>query len=546
MKRFYLFEVFASIMTLSLLLAACGITINPQASPYPPAETTKPSQPENATSTAEPDSPTPTGNIQASPTFTPAAIPLSYLVCPPSTCSIARAWQVGGEQPLELKIPDFGFSHYDANQKTMKVLHASQFPDHGAGPANLSVGDLLVYDIITQEDQVIFPEQNIVEALWAPNGQDFVYLKATDSTYELRWRSAAGEDRLLTTDVSPTFSISPDGQQVVFTRETGYKVGQPGVYIVSTDGSGERQIGFSDRQGSGGISDQPLWSLDGKYVLLPVSYITAPLRSVLLATDGSVEQPLVYGEGVPAQFTEQEFVPNLWLPDGEHVLGVQFAGMMSPPYAQEVAIGRLDRSSGKITNLVPVSWGALSAFAWETPGQRAWLIGDDGTLKFLDLNAPNPLPASCKVAGERLFVNPTMRYCLSHPNDVNIQAYEYERPLFLGPALDDSIEPLQSRLWIETENVPQDSQLANLVDTFIASQPQGEPAITRQSFTLGGKPAELLDNVPGQLFSRVLLSYHDGRLYKLWFNPVDLSVLDVLPDVERLFIAVTSSFAFLP
>ena len=116
----------------------------------------------------------------------------------------------------------------------------------------------------------------------------------------------------------------------------------------------------------------------------------------------------------------------------------------------------------------------------------------------------------------------------------------------MGPALDDSIEPLQSRLWIETEDVPQDSQLANLVDAFIASQPQGDPAITRQPFTLGGEPAELLDNVPGQLFSRVLLSYHDGRLYKLWFNPVDISVPDVLPDVERLFIAVTSSFAFLP
>lgn len=546
MRRSPVLQVIASIVVLSLFMTACGIATNPQPTPIAQAETPITTQIAGSTSTAEPVQPQPGGEVLASPTFTPAVISLSYLVCPPASCSIARAWQIGGEQPLELKIPEFGFSHYDASQVSMKVLHASQFPDHGAGPANLSVGDLLVYDIRTQEDQVIFPEQNVVEALWAPNGQDFAYLKATESTYELRWRTATGEDRLLAVDVSPTFSISPDGQQVVFTRETGYKVGTPGVYIVSIDGTGERQIGSSDRQGSGGISDMPLWSPDGKYILLPVSYITAPLRSVLIATDGSGEHPLSYGEGVPSQFTEQEFVPNLWLPDGQHVLGVQFAGMMSPPYGQEAAIGRIDLSSGQITEITPVTWGALTAFAWETPGQRAWLMRDDGSLRLLDFNSPNPIPASCKVAGEQLYVNPTKNYCFSHPKDVNIQAYEYERPLFLGPALEDSIEPLQSRLWVETEDVPQDSQLTDLVDAFIANQPQGEPAITRQPFTLGGEPAELLDYVPGQLFSRVLLSYHNGRLYKLWFNPVDPAVPEVQPEVERLFLTVTGSFAFMP
>ena len=81
-------------------------------------------------------------------------------------------------------------------------------------------------------------------------------------------------------------------------------------------------------------------------------------------------------------------------------------------------------------------------------------------------------------------------------------------------------------MWVEANPLQPGTELSQAVGEFIASQPQGDPGITRQPFTLGGQPAELLENVPGQLFSRVILAVHNDQLYQLWFNPVDASVPD--------------------
>jgi hypothetical protein len=101
-------------------------------------------------------------------------------------------------------------------------------------------------------------------------------------------------------------------------------------------------------------------------------------------------------------------------------------------------------------------------------------------------------------------------------------------------------------LWIETTPLAEGVELAQAVDELIAGLPAGTPAITRQAAVLGGMPAEILENVPGQLFSRVAVVAQNGMLYQLWFNPMDSSVPIVLPDVERLFQAVSGSFSFLP
>jgi hypothetical protein len=505
------------------------------------AATTQPTPPTSAPTL--PPSPTP---VPPTPTPSPTPLPARYWVFPPYGSGGSQAWQIDNGQASPIVLPDLGFNQYDHSAEFGKVLHSSRFPEHGAGPANLSVGDLWSYDVVTKQDQQIFTDENIVEATFVPGSQDIVYLLATPTTYELHWRTAGGADRLLATDVSPTFSVSPDGGSVAFTRETGYKVGTPGVYIVSQDGTGERKIGSTDRGGTGSISDMPIWSPDGKYILLPVSSADVPTHWVLLKTDGSAEMKVTLGPNVPPQFKELDLAFTLWLPDSQKVLVSQVRGMAGTPGAEQTGVASLNLDTGEVTEITPLAFGPLTPWQWETPGKVAWAVDENNDLVKLDLDHPRPLPSTCLVSGEQVFVNSSKGYCFAYPQDVTIQAYEYERPLFLGPPLDQSTEPLQSRLWVEANAVPAGTDLNKAVDDFVAGLPTGITPPPRQETTLGGEPAVILEMVPGQLFSRVVLALHDGRLYQLWFNPVDPSVPDVKPDVEKLYQAVTSSFSYIP
>jgi len=527
----------------SSILTACSSTARVLSIPSSSTETL-PAATIVPSPTGLPPTRAPTSTPTAEPTQTP--LPARYWVFPPYGAAGVKAWQIDGDLVTELSLPDLANNQYDHSPVTGKLLHSSQFAGKGAGPANLAVSDLWIYDIQAKQDQLVFQDQNIVEAVWAPNGQDFAYLLATPTTYELHWRTASGEDRLLVSDVAPTFRVSPDGKSIAFTRESGYKVGMPGVFIVPVDGGPERKIGSVDRMGMGSIGDLPLWSPDGQYILLPVSSPDTPVRWTLIKTDGSAELPVQPRPDVVDWFNHMDYAFSLWLPDSQHVLGYHIQGQVGPPNGQETFIAAMDLSSGQVTTVKQVDFGSSFPIMWEKPGHIAWMMTDAGDLARLDLDNPTPLPQTCKVNGEQLFVNPYKGYCFSYPQDVTIQAYEYERPLFLGTPLDQSVEPLQSRLWVEVTPLASGADLKAAVEQFIAGQPQGDPAITRQSITLGGEPAELLDNVPGQLFSRVALAVHNDKLYALWFNPIDSSVQSVQPDVERLYQAVTKSFAFLP
>ena len=111
---------------------------------------------------------------------------------------------------------------------------------------------------------------------------------ATDSTYELRWRGPNGEDTLLASDVAFTFSISPNGDKVAFTRESNYDLpGQPGLYVVDVASGEEQMLSDVDRAGSGSIEDKPAWSPSGQHVLLPTYGTTGGPGLLRSALDGS-------------------------------------------------------------------------------------------------------------------------------------------------------------------------------------------------------------------------------------------------------------------
>ncbi len=166
----------------------------------------------------------------------------------------------------------------------------------GAGPGNIAVGKLFLVNVDTGELEVIFSD-NVVAAGWAPNGLDFAYILATDETYELRWRTAAGDDRLLAVDVPHSLRVSPDGRTVAFTRESHYELPNtvPGLYVVEIETGIETQASALDRAGYGGsgLFWKPQWTPDSSQLFLYASQdedrapVPHPAGYVWAAVDGS-------------------------------------------------------------------------------------------------------------------------------------------------------------------------------------------------------------------------------------------------------------------
>ncbi|MCB8939382.1 MAG: hypothetical protein H6655_13295 [Ardenticatenaceae bacterium] len=269
----------------------------------------------------------------------------------------------------------------------------------GAGPGNLAVGQLFIVNVATEEVEIV--ADNVVSAGWAPNGLDFAYILATPETYELRWRTAAGEDKLLAVDVPHTLKVSPDGRFVAFTRESWYEVDgtPPGLYVVEIETGIETQISPLDRAGYGGTG--LYWKPDGSHVFLFATgnddRAETPHEEgyAWAATDGSfqhflpvsafkaffVGEPLSNSElvrcvGGPALFAANQIV----LPVGE----CPAFGPANPETAQ-FAVFALDPQSGEVrlTAVLPTP-NTAQLLTWDTPGESVFVL-DEGEVTSVEI-----------------------------------------------------------------------------------------------------------------------------------------------------------------
>jgi len=160
--------------------------------------------------------------------------------------------------------------------------------------------------------------------------------------------------------------------------------------------------------------------------------------------------------------------------------------------------------------------------------------------------ADGRVPDSCRIEGYERYIDPENRYCFAYPPEFSAGEFSPGQPGIFGPALDQSIEPLAAMLGIEADPVSTGSDLSELTDAFLSEYANlAAPPITRTSFELGGEPAELLEVVPGREGSRDVLVLHNSVLYRLLFMPSVRDFPQAESDVEALFDAVTTSFAFL-
>ncbi|MDQ2692450.1 MAG: hypothetical protein M3Y68_10495, partial [Chloroflexota bacterium] len=156
------------------------------------------------------------------------------------------------------------------------------------------------------------------------------------------------------------------------------------------------------------------------------------------------------------------------------------------------------------------------------------------------------LPLTCQVTDLGVYVDEKWGYCFAYPGTFTLdQSRAAEGIITLsGPGLEDSANPARVSLEITAQVAPHQSGLTPLVDAYQRSLGETPIPIGREIGMLGGKPAEILDPVPGLLSSRVLIALNEDVLFTLRFHPSDLDLAK--PALEALNQTVTGSFAFLP
>ena len=288
-----------------------------------------------------------------------------------------QAWELGPGEPLRTNLPVSVGSFYGFSPVTNRILYAAVFSDHGAGPDTIAVSDLAIYDPTTGASTALLTD-NVVEALWAPNGHDLAYILATPETYELRWRTEAGDDRLLARDVTFNWSIAPSGEAVAFTRESRYSLTQdPGLYVVLVADTAEVRVSDADAQGFGSVSDQPIWSADSAWVALPL-WATAEPSLSLAHADGSGALDLQIDPALESEWWATAAIPNfLWFPDGERIVATSAVSQGEMGGPSPLVVYELDLEQGLLHDGVLVAEiGAL--IGWDVPGQSVWVTSIDG------------------------------------------------------------------------------------------------------------------------------------------------------------------------
>ncbi|HSM71247.1 MAG TPA: hypothetical protein VK851_06860 [Anaerolineales bacterium] len=139
-----------------------------------------------------------------------------------------------------------------------------------------------------------------------------------------------------------------------------------------------------------------------------------------------------------------------------------------------------------------------------------------------------------------LFSSDRLGLCFSYPEGYTQLPYE-DTVQIIGPELPPS--DLRGLFWLEK------SDSYNRTAEKIADQEMTYAAglnVDRWTVTLDGEQAVVLDGMPGQDFQRRVYVVHQQTLYILAFMPTRSENKDASDQMEALYAAVTSSWAWSP
>jgi serine/threonine protein kinase len=165
--------------------------------------------------------------------------------------------------------------------------------------------------------EVLVPARTRYEGLsFSPDGNYIYFLRRDEENEEESQLYSAtvlgGEPHILIKDVDSPISFSPDGQRFVFLRQL-HNAPAWDLLMAKNDGTLEKSI-FSGRPLQSD-SHVPVWSPDGKVIVIPIVQPTKDALGGLLAVDASAGQ-----EHVVVTSADRIYYDPTWMPDGSALI----------------------------------------------------------------------------------------------------------------------------------------------------------------------------------------------------------------------------------
>jgi hypothetical protein len=153
------------------------------------------------------------------------------------------------------------------------------------------------------------------------------------------------------------------------------------------------------------------------------------------------------------------------------------------------------------------------------------------------------LPLTCQVTDLNVYINEIDGYCFAYPMNFTLGDQPSDKPNVLGPALDDSIEPIHATLTVEFSPA-NDKSLREQSEDYLKEFSVADPvAYTWTQLQVGGEAGWMVEPVPAMLSYRIVFVQHDDKLFRLMYWPVDIP--EAQSDLKDLTQTTLGSFAFI-
>jgi len=153
------------------------------------------------------------------------------------------------------------------------------------------------------------------------------------------------------------------------------------------------------------------------------------------------------------------------------------------------------------------------------------------------------LPLTCQVTDLNIYINEMDGYCFAYPMRFTLGDQASDQPDVLGPAVDDSAEPIHATLTVEFSSVT-DKSLREQAELYLKEFSVADPATyTWTQVPVGNEAGLMVEPVPAMLSYRIVFVQHNGNLFRLMFWPVDIP--EAQSDLNDLTQTTLGSFAFM-
>jgi len=144
------------------------------------------------------------------------------------------------------------------------------------------------------------------------------------------------------------------------------------------------------------------------------------------------------------------------------------------------------------------------------------------------------------------YVNETQGFCMLNLLGFTVQSAVSNTVVLESPPVGGNGQAVPASLTIEALPDSSASSAEDIANERLGSAESDSTSISQQPFTLGGEPAVLADQVPGDLATRQVFVLHDGTGYVLTLSPVDSAAPLAYQAAELLWKTVSASFTFIP